>query len=149
MQSKLFAMWITLTILGLLALILGFLIVRARKQMKLISNVKESEKVVTLTDQNFANKTKSGTVLVDFWASWCMPCKLMVPVLNELAEEVDGRVTVAKLDVDQSKVTASKFAVRSIPTLILFKNGKEVHRFVGVKTKDYLLKELNRRSAFS
>jgi thioredoxin 1 len=77
-----------------------------------------------------------------------MPCKLMVPVLNDLAEEVDGRVTIAKLNVDEAKATASKFAVRSIPTLILFKNGKELHRFVGVKTKDYLVKELDRRSAF-
>lgn len=126
----------------------GYLVIRAKRQMNQLKNVKDSDKVKILTDQNFANQTKSGTVLVDFWASWCMPCKLMVPVLNELAEEVYGRVTVAKLDVDQSKATASKFAVRSIPTLILFKNGKEVHRFVGVKTKDYLLKELDRRSAF-
>jgi thioredoxin 1 len=72
----------------------------------------------------------------------------MVPVLNDLAEAVDGKVTIAKLDVDESKVTASKFAVRSIPTMILFKNGKEIHRFVGVKTKDYLMKELDRRTAY-
>lgn len=141
-------MWITIIILGTLALILTFLIIRAKKQMSELKNIKDSEKVKILTDQNFSNKIKSGTVLVDFWASWCMPCKLMVPVLNDLADEVDGKVTIAKLNVDDSKVTASKFAVRSIPTMILFKNGKEIHRFVGVKTKEYLMKELDRRTAF-
>jgi len=87
-------------------------------------------------------------VLVDFWAEWCMPCKMMIPVLNELAEEVDGSVSIAKLNVDEQKKTAAGFKVRSIPTMILFRNGKEIHRFVGVKTKDYLLKELDRRSKF-
>jgi thioredoxin 1 len=148
LQFKRNTMWTTFIILGLLLLVLAFLIIRAKRQMSELKNIKDSEKVKILTDQNFSNKTKSGLVLVDFWASWCMPCKLMVPVLNDLAEEVDGKVTIAKLNVDEAKATASKFAVRSIPTLILFKNGKELHRFVGVKTKDYLVKELDRRSAF-
>jgi thioredoxin 1 len=73
----------------------------------------------------------------------------MVPVLNELAEETGGKVTIAKLNVDESKATAARFRVRSIPTMILFKNGKEVHRFVGVKSKDYLLKELDRRITYN
>ena len=130
-------------------LLVVFLIFRAKNKMKQLRDVKDSEKVKILSDQNFQNRVKTGFVLVDFWASWCMPCKLMVPVLNELAEETDGKVTIAKLNVDESKATASKFAVRSIPTLILFKNGKEIHRFVGVKSKDYLLKELDRRTAFN
>ncbi|TRZ69868.1 MAG: thioredoxin [Bacteroidetes bacterium] len=116
--------------------------------MNQLKDVKDSEKVKILTDQNFSAKTKTGIVLVDFWASWCMPCKLMAPILNEVAEETDGKVTIAKLNVDDAKATASKFSVRSIPTLILLKNGKEIHRFVGVKTKDYLLKELDRRTTF-
>jgi thioredoxin 1 len=135
-------------IAGALVLIIGFLVFRAMRRMKSLKDVKSSEQIVTLTDQNFAGKTKNGVMLVDFWAEWCMPCKLMIPVLNELAAEVDGKVTIAKLNVDEARVTASKFAVRSIPTMILFKNGKEVHRFVGVKTKDYLLRELDRRTAF-
>jgi thioredoxin 1 len=138
-------MQITLIILGVFIVLVAFLVIRAKHQMKQLKDVKDSEKVRILTDQNFVAKTKTGTVLVDFWASWCMPCKLMVPVMNELAEETDGKVTIAKLNVDEAKVTASKFNVRSIPTMILFKNGKEVHRFVGVKSKDYLLKELDRR----
>ena len=72
----------------------------------------------------------------------------MAPVLNELAEETDEKVTIAKLNVDESQTTASKFNVRSIPTLILFNDGKEIHRFVGVKTKDYLIKELTKRTNF-
>jgi thioredoxin 1 len=142
-------MQITLVILGVFLLLIVFLVFRAKHQMKSLKDVKDSDKVKILTDQNFSARTKTGSVLVDFWASWCMPCKLMVPVLNELAEETDGKVTIAKLNVDEAKATAAKFGVRSIPTLILFKNGKEVHRFVGVKTKDYLLKELDRRTAYN
>lgn len=139
-------MLITFIVLGVILLLFVFLIYRAKHKMNQLKDVKDSEKVKILTDQNFSAKTKTGIVLVDFWASWCMPCKLMAPVLNELAEETDGKVTIAKLNVDEAKATASKFSVRSIPTLILFKNGKEIHRFVGVKTKDYLLKELDRRT---
>jgi thioredoxin 1 len=142
-------MQITLGILGVFILLVVLLVFRAKHKMKQLKDVKDSEKVKILSDQNFTNRIKTGFVLVDFWASWCMPCKLMVPVLNELAEETEGKVTIAKLNVDESKVTASKFSVRSIPTLILFKNGKELHRFVGVKSKDYLLKELDRRTAFN
>jgi thioredoxin 1 len=141
-------MLITFIILGVLGILLAFLLFRAKRQMRQLKDVKSSEKVKILNDQNFNNQTKTGVVLVDFWAEWCMPCKLMVPVLNELAEETGKKVTIAKLNVDESNKTASQFAVRSIPTMILFKNGKEIHRFVGVKTKDYLLKELDRRTTF-
>jgi len=139
-------MWITFIVLGIVAFTFTLLLMVARRKMGSIQSVPNSPKVVNLTDQNFSNKIKAGVVLVDFWAAWCGPCKLMGPVLNDLAEEVDGKVTIAKLNVDEAKATASKFSVRSIPTLILFKNGKEIHRFVGVKTKDYLLKELDRRT---
>jgi thioredoxin 1 len=142
-------MQITLIILGVFIVLVAFLVIRAKSHMNRLKDVKDSEKVRILTDQNFSAKTRTGSVLVDFWASWCMPCKLMVPVLNELAEETDGKVTIAKLNVDEARNTASKFNVRSIPTMILFKNGKEVHRFVGVKTKDYLLKELDRRTTYN
>ena len=142
-------MQIIFIVLGIVLILFVFLIYRTKQKLNQIKDVKDSDKVKVLTDQNFSAKTKTGTVLVDFWASWCMPCKLMVPVLNELAEETNGKVTIAKLNVDEAKSTASKYAVRSIPTLILFKNGQEIHRFVGVKTKDYLVKELDRRTAFN
>ena len=137
-------MWIAIFAVGVLAGLAGLLIVNTRKQMKNLKDVKDSEKIKILTDQNFQNKIKTGTFLVDFWAAWCMPCKMMVPVLNEVAEEAGEKVTIAKLNVDEQKATAARFSVRSIPTMILFRNGKEVKRIVGVKTKDYLLKELDR-----
>jgi len=141
-------MQITIIVIGVIVILFVFLIFRAKQKMNQIKDVKDSDKVKILTDQNFAAKTKAGTVLVDFWASWCMPCKMMVPVLNEVAEEVDGKVTIAKVNVDEQKATAAKFGIRSIPTMVLFQNGKEVKRIVGVKTKDYLLKEFDRRLSF-
>jgi thioredoxin 1 len=141
-------MLITFIIIGVVLLLFVFLIYRTKHQMNHLKDVKESVKIKILTDQNFSTSTKTGIVLVDFWGSGCMPCKLMAPVMNELAEETNGRVTIAKLNVNESQTTASKFNVRSIPTLILFKNGKEIHRFVGVKTKDYLIKELTKRTNF-
>ena len=140
-------MWITIIILAVLAVLVAFLIISTKKKMESLNNVKESEKVINLTDLNFQNKIKTGMVLVDFWASWCMPCKMMIPVLNEVAEETQGKVTIAKVNVDEQKATAAKFGIRSIPTMILFQNGREVKRIVGVKTKDYLLKGFDRRTS--
>ncbi|MCX6307102.1 MAG: thioredoxin [Bacteroidetes bacterium] len=113
--------------------------------MRGLKDVKDSENVKIFTDLNFQNKIKTGTVLVDFWAAWCVPCKMMIPVLNEVAEGANGKFTIAKVNVDEQKATAAKFGIRSIPTMILFQNGREVKRITGVKTKDYLLKELDRR----
>lgn len=138
-------MWITVSILAALVVLIGILIFNARQKMKSLKDVKSSEKVKELTDQNFQNKIKTGMVLVDFWAAWCMPCKMMIPVLNEVAEEAGDKVTIAKVNVDEQKAIAAKFGIRSIPTMILFQNGKEVKRIVGVKSKDYLLKEFDRR----
>ncbi|MEI6884881.1 MAG: thioredoxin [Bacteroidota bacterium] len=139
-------MWITIIVLAVLAILIVLFIVNTRQRMKSLKDVKDSEKIKILTDQNFQNKIKTGTVLVDFWAAWCMPCKLMVPVLNEVAEETGEKVTIAKVNVDEQKLTAARFGIRSIPTMILFQNGKEVKRIVGVKTKEYLLKEFDRRN---
>jgi thioredoxin 1 len=138
-------MWVTVIVAGTVVLLLAFLVFNAKKRMNSLKDVKDSDKVRVLTDQNFQNKIKNGTVLVDFWAAWCMPCKLMVPVLNEVAEATDGKVIIAKVNVDEQKATAAKFGIRSIPTMILFRNGQEVKRIVGVKTRDYLMKELDRR----
>ncbi|MCK7540362.1 MAG: thioredoxin [Marinilabiliales bacterium] len=126
---------------------LAFLVIRARKRLKSIKDIPDSQKIRILNDQNFSNTIKKGTVLVDFWAAWCMPCKLMVPVLNEVAEELDGKITVSKLNVDEARKTASQFGIRSIPTMILFRNGREVKRIVGVKNTEYLLKEIDRATA--
>ena len=111
--------------------------------MKSMKDVETSANVMHLTDQNFNNVIKNGTVIVDFWAEWCGPCKMIVPVMNEIADELKGKVKVGKLNVDLSRQTASKFGIRSIPTVIIFKNGKEFKRIVGVKSKNAYLKELN------
>jgi len=138
-------MWITFIVLGAVAFGFTLLMMVVKRKMSSIPSVPDSPKVVTFTDQNFSNRIKTGVILVDFWAAWCGPCKLMGPVLNDLAEQVNGKVTIGKVNVEEQKMTASKFKIRSIPTMILFKNGKEIHRFMGYKSKDYLLKELDRR----
>lgn len=112
--------------------------IRNTPEVEMHSAIKE------LSDGNFAAQVKTGVTLVDFWASWCMPCKMMAPILNEVAEELGTTARVAKLDVDANNASAAKYGVRSIPTLILFKNGKEVNRFVGVKTKSFLVNEINK-----
>ena len=85
-----------------------------------------SEKVKTFTDANFADEVKSGVVLVDFWATWCAPCRRIAPIVDQLAEEFTGKLTVAKVDIDENPMTPSKFMVRGIPTLLLFRNGTVV-----------------------
>ena len=99
---------------------------------------------VTVTDDSFSNDvlTSSTPVLVDFWATWCGPCKMVAPVLEEIASEKAGALTVAKLDVDANPTTARDFQVASIPTMILFKDGEPVKRIVGAKGKAALLREL-------
>jgi thioredoxin 1 len=99
---------------------------------------------VAVTDDSFADDVLSSStpVLVDFWATWCGPCKMVAPVLEEIASEKAGALTVAKLDVDANPATARDFQVVSIPTLILFKDGTPVKRIVGAKGKAALLREL-------
>ncbi|WP_422743534.1 thioredoxin [Mycobacterium sp. WMMD1722] len=99
---------------------------------------------VAVTDDTFSNDVLASDtpVLVDFWATWCGPCKMVAPVLEEIASEKAGDLTVAKLDVDENPTTARDFQVVSIPTMILFKGGEPVKRIVGAKGKAALLREL-------
>jgi len=100
--------------------------------------------VVTLTTANFDETIRSANtpVLVDFWAEWCGPCKMIAPILDEIAKDMQGKVTVAKLNVDEDSAVAQRFNIRGIPTLILFKDGKEVAQQVGAVSKSQLLKFL-------
>jgi thioredoxin 1 len=100
---------------------------------------------VEVSDASFSTDVLSSSkpVLVDFWATWCGPCKMVAPVLEEIAVERAGQLTVAKLDVDNNPETARDFQVVSIPTMILFKDGQAVKRIVGAKGKAALLRELS------
>ena len=82
-------------------------------------------------------------VLVDFWATWCAPCRMVAPIIDELAEEYSGRITIAKLDVDQNPKTAANYRVMAIPNLIVFKNGKPASQIVGYKPKRELKRDLD------
>jgi len=92
---------------------------------------------VTVTDATFAAEVEDSPlpVLLDLWAAWCGPCRTLAPVIDELAVKLAGRVRVGKLNVDENPLTAKRFAIRSIPTLLLLKNGKEIDRIVGVQPK--------------
>jgi len=124
--------------------VVAVLIIRSYNKMKNAPAVADSELIEHLTAQNFAHKTKNGIVLVDFWADWCMPCKMMAPILNEVAGAMEGTATIYKLNVDEQQQVAAKYGIRNIPTMILFKDGKEVERIIGVKQKDYIISSINR-----
>jgi thioredoxin 1 len=101
--------------------------------------------VVHLTDNTFKNEVLESKepVLVDFWAPWCGPCKMVGPIIEELSSDYQGKVKICKLNVDESGQTASSFGVMSIPTMILFKDGKEIKRLVGFTPKVNIAKVLD------
>ncbi|PIS38552.1 MAG: thioredoxin [Nitrospirae bacterium CG_4_9_14_3_um_filter_53_35] len=101
-----------------------------------------SDKIVVLNDQNFKEEIKSSQVpiLVDFWAEWCAPCRMIAPMLEEIAEEYNEKLKIGKLNVDQNRTIAAQYGVMSIPTLILFKDGEMVEQMIGAQPKENLLK---------
>jgi thioredoxin 1 len=131
---------IALVIVALVA----FLFIRAWHKMKNTPATEDSQLIEQLTTQNFDHQTKKGVVLVDFWADWCMPCRMMAPILNEVAEATEGEARICKLNVEEQQQIAAKYGIRNIPTMILFKDGKEVERMVGMKTKEYLVSSISK-----
>ena len=96
-----------------------------------------SDKIIHLTDDSFDTDVlkADGAILVDFWAEWCGPCKMIAPILDEIADEYQGKLTVAKLNIDQNPGTAPKYGIRGIPTLLLFKNGEVAATKVSMKRR--------------
>jgi thioredoxin 1 len=104
-----------------------------------------SEKVQVFNDLNFEQEVVNSSVpvLVDFTATWCGPCKALAPIIDQIAGDLDGKVKVGKLDVDDSPITAGKFGVRGVPTIMVFKNGQRAAQHVGLTTKQKLLELVN------
>ncbi|SFD45883.1 thioredoxin TrxA [Pseudoalteromonas denitrificans] len=104
-----------------------------------------SDKIITLTDDSFESDVlnATGPVLVDFWAEWCGPCKMIAPILSDVAEEHADKITIGKLNIDQNSATAPKFGIRGIPTLLLFKDGAVAATKVGALSKTQLVDFIN------
>ena len=119
-------------------LFLGYILynfLKAKKRMSL----PPSENIQILNDGNFEKTISKGVSLVDCWAEWCGPCKVLGPIVNEVADEIGDKANICKLDVDHNPRTSQKLGVRNIPTVIIFKNGKPVDKLVGVKPKKALI----------
>jgi thioredoxin 1 len=116
-----------------------YMFFKNRKRM----NRPPSENVKILTDGNFNSTINNGVSLVDFWAAWCGPCRFQGPIVDEIADEIGDKANICKLDIDQHKKTAGKLGIQSIPTIMIFKDGKMVQKFVGVKPKPVLVKAIN------
>ena len=103
-----------------------------------------SDNLITLTDANFASEVDSSTgpMIVDFWAQWCGPCRMLTPIREQLATEQEGKVKIGKVNIDENPELTSRFKVQSIPLLVFFKDGKEVESVAGVQSKDALNKRL-------
>ncbi len=135
---------IVLAVILALGAFLFFTVRSFKKKLADYDPSKESNNLLILNDNTFFNKISGKIALVDFWAEWCQPCRIQGPIVSELADEYqdNDKIKICKLDVERNRKIATKLQVRNIPTIIIFKNGKEVERLVGVKTKGILKKAI-------
>lgn len=126
---------------GIVVIFIG-LLTYAHYKAKNTPDLKKSANIKVLNAKNFKSQTSSGLVLVDFWAAWCAPCKMLTPVLNDIADNNKDQLAVAKLNVEQYKQVASKMKIKNLPTMVLFKDGVEVKRINGFKNKKAIMKEV-------
>lgn len=127
---------ITYIVAGAVVGYLMYSFLKARKRL----NRPASENIKVLDDSNFSQTIRSGVSLVDFWAAWCGPCKVLGPIVDEVADEIGDKANICKVDVDVNQKIAQQFGIRNIPTILIFKNGKAVGKIVGVKPKNTLIK---------
>jgi thioredoxin 1 len=138
------AIWIILALVSILFLFGTY------KKYKLTKNYDptgESAAIETLTDTNFKKTIAKGVVLVDFWAPWCSPCRMLAPTISALADEFKDKAMIGKLNIDEQKKTATEFGIRSIPTVVLFKDGKPIEKFVGIKSQSTYSKAIKNHLA--
>jgi len=120
----------------------AYLVFKNSKVKEEVEVIEDSLKIKTINEHNFDHQIKRGVILVEFWAPWCISCKILTPVLNELAEELSGNNSVGKLNIDNPQSISLRYGVKKIPTMLLFKNGEEVKRFSGFQSKENLMKEI-------
>lgn len=146
-ESKKQSMRPMLIAFGIIALAIGAYAVFSNSGKQVNEEVAvagtEESLVTVLTEGNFKEMTESGVVLIDFWATWCPPCRIQNPIVEEVAAEIGEKARIAKLDVDQNGRLAALYEVRNIPTLIIFKDGEPARRFVGVTQKETLIQAIN------
>ncbi|MEM3508459.1 MAG: thioredoxin [Nitrososphaerota archaeon] len=123
--------------------------IRYKKMRELLfKNIKKEEisnNPIEINNENFnENLQKYNNLIIDFWAEWCAPCKAIAPIIEELAKEYAGKIVFGKINVDENQEIAAKFFIMSIPTLIFFKNGKEVNRIIGLVPKEIINKEIEK-----
>ncbi len=135
-------MSLTLIIIIAVVVVLIGLISFSYFKMKNVKPVEPSKKIANLNSKNFKLALRKKVILIDFWAPWCGPCKMVAPILNDIAE-TQNDIAIGKVNVDNNQALASKYKIRNIPTLLIFKDGVEAGRIVGVKTKKAILREVS------